>query len=349
MSTRNQTKIIPFILIGLLSLFGAEVFSGSSKMWFLNPWAIFVTFPLYLAHLLFYFNLAIRTGRTSIPQLYFWGVLFALYEGPITKVLWGGYGDAAPIWGTFAGVGLLEFPTLVFFWHPVMSFLLPLLLFQILARAANADPSNILPSTLPLLQKSKRTLMFFFGVAIMGSLLLSFNSQFDAGVAIATGLGSIVLILIAKKLAGKSISLQHLVLGRRGFTMVIVYLVVLYAVMWWVIFPEKQPGVESIVTITLTALVSGLILWRSRPRAEKSNALSMSQLITTRDIYKTWALFLALLLVWTLIPPQTTLAALVLQALPFAGIALFVVMVIRTFTERETKRLSFGESRGTRE
>ncbi|MHA1467740.1 MAG: hypothetical protein ACTSP6_06635, partial [Promethearchaeota archaeon] len=79
------------ILIGCLSMFMAEVFAGSSQMWFIDIWSLLVTFWLYLGHLLLFLNLAMRKKRTSIPQLYLWGILFALYESWVTKVLWAGY------------------------------------------------------------------------------------------------------------------------------------------------------------------------------------------------------------------------------------------------------------------
>ena len=48
------------LLIGCLSMFMAEVFAGSSQMWFIDPWSLIVTYWLYLAHLLLFLNLAIR-------------------------------------------------------------------------------------------------------------------------------------------------------------------------------------------------------------------------------------------------------------------------------------------------
>lgn len=326
-----QTKIMPIILVGLLSMFFAEVFSGSSQMWFLNPWALMMTFPLYLFHLLFYLNLALLTRRTSIPQLYLWGTLFALYEGPITKVLWDGYGDAAPVWGTVAGVGALEFPTLVFFWHPLLSFVLPILVFQLFAFDANRASSSFFQSNTPWLQRSKRTLFFFSGVALLGSLLLSYNSQFDSSVTLVTGIGSIALIVVAKKLASKGLSLQTLRLGRGGFIAVILYLVALYVVLWWIIYPEKNPGADSIATIAFFALLSGFLLWKSRPQPETFSGSSLPAFIAARDIYGTWIVFLILLVVWALIP-QAALANVVLLTLPFIGAGFFCFMIVKVLT-----------------
>ena len=119
------------ILIGCLSMFMAEVFAGSSQMWFIDIWSLLVTFWLYLGHLLLFLNLAMRSKKTSIPQLYLWGVLFALYESWVTKVLWAGYpGSEGPAIALVGGIAILEFSTLVFFWHPILAFIMPILVYE---------------------------------------------------------------------------------------------------------------------------------------------------------------------------------------------------------------------------
>jgi len=99
-----MSNLLPILLLGILSMFFAEVFSGASHIWFLDFWGLFITMPLYLSHTLFFLNLALRTKRTSLNQLYFFGMLFGLYEALITKVLWAGYpNEVKPMFGTFMG------------------------------------------------------------------------------------------------------------------------------------------------------------------------------------------------------------------------------------------------------
>lgn len=38
--------------------------------------------------------------------------------------------------GTFLGFGIAEFPAVVFFWHPVMSFIVPILVLEVLTGKA---------------------------------------------------------------------------------------------------------------------------------------------------------------------------------------------------------------------
>jgi hypothetical protein len=127
--TENQLSgnIFPRLFIGLIVFTCAEVFSGASLqvgLW--HPWTWIVTYWLYLAHFFFLISLAIRTGKTSIWALYLWGVIFGLYESWITKVIWYGYsGDGNFAIGNIGPYGYSEI-SMVFIFHPVMSFIVPL-------------------------------------------------------------------------------------------------------------------------------------------------------------------------------------------------------------------------------
>jgi len=102
--------VFPRLLIGLIVLICAEVFSGASLgvgLW--NPWTLIVTFWLYFAHFFLSTTLAVWTGRTSIWALYLWGVLFGLNESWITKVIWYGYsGDGKLVLGKLGPFGFSE-------------------------------------------------------------------------------------------------------------------------------------------------------------------------------------------------------------------------------------------------
>ena len=118
-----------------------QVFSGASVLWFINPVSWAFMFPLYLAHLLLFFNLAILFRRTSLSSLYLWGVLFGMYESWITKVTWAGYMGQEPQWGTVLGFAPAEFLIIIFIWHPVMSFIVPLFLFETLSTSQDREQS----------------------------------------------------------------------------------------------------------------------------------------------------------------------------------------------------------------
>ena len=119
--------VLPRLFIGMVVLICTEVFSGASVavgLW--HPWTWVVTYWLYFAHFFLFTTLAVRTRRTGIWSLYLWGVLFGLYESWITKVIWHGYsGDGEFVMGSLGPYGLSEL-SMVFIFHPVAAFILPL-------------------------------------------------------------------------------------------------------------------------------------------------------------------------------------------------------------------------------
>ncbi|NIA12564.1 MAG: hypothetical protein GWP08_00695 [Nitrospiraceae bacterium] len=109
----------------MLSTAFAEVTCGSDRFPFFLPWGILMVTPLYTLHLVCLASILARTRRLTWPGLCFAGALFGMYEAYITKVLW------APDWGLelavpFAGVMWLHVVLLVFWWHPLMAFVVPL-------------------------------------------------------------------------------------------------------------------------------------------------------------------------------------------------------------------------------
>ncbi|TFG20891.1 MAG: hypothetical protein EU533_05805, partial [Promethearchaeota archaeon] len=219
MGKQNPGRGKAILLVGCLSMFIAEVFAGSSRIWIIDPWSLIVTFWLYLGHLLFLLNVAFRTKRTSIPQLYLFGVLFALYESWITKVLWWGYpGSEGAMFGLLRGIAIGEFIVLVFFWHPIMAFILPILCFQSFALSKELEQSSeeaILKSHFKFLKKNSILMKIFVIMIIVGSALLTFNSGLDLLTALIAGLSSTALIYILFKISNK-LSINDLKLGNKG-------------------------------------------------------------------------------------------------------------------------------------
>jgi hypothetical protein len=227
-------KIFLVFLIGCLSMLFAEVFSGASQAWFFNGWGILVTFPLYLAHLLFFLWIALKLKKTSLPQLYFFGIIFALYESWITKVIWMGYIDAgSPALGTLLGLGISEFPILTFFWHPIMSFIIPILTFEILTK--KADSQHIW-----LLKKStwKTSLIVIF-LILIATFIVNGN-QFSLLSANISLIGSLLLIFIFYFFS-KKFNLKDFAFKRGWFITITIYLGILYLVTFFLLLPERIP------------------------------------------------------------------------------------------------------------
>jgi hypothetical protein len=278
-----RVKLPSVALASILSMFFAEVFSGASPIWFLSGWGVFVTLPLYGGHLLLLINLAMRYGRTSISSLYLWGMLFGLYEAWITKVLWAGYTGATPGLGTFLGIGVQEFAVLVLFWHPVFSFIIPLLVYELLAVAAGG--MDIHASHIPCLLRRRRNFILA-GVAILiGSSFLNVGIQLNAASGVITIIGSVVLIALAFWLAGRNrtpdgkacIGMRSLRLGRKGLSILVVYMAALYAITFPLLLPERIPRFE-VVVFTLAIYLAVIILLLGKRRNAEEDAILMEPL-----------------------------------------------------------------------
>lgn len=251
-------KVLSILLLGVLSMLFAEVFSGASTLWFLSIWGLLLTLPLYLGHALFFFNVAVRTNRTSPRQLYFFGMMFGLYEALITKVLFTGYpGSTGPMVGSVFGIAWGEFLTLVLFWHPVMSFLLPVFVYELLS-------GDIIPSHKRLLQKNARTIVVALLLVVIGAIFQSNGAKFNVLVSLGSLGGTMLIIVVLHRLVPQK-NLASLILGNKGMIALGVFLVVLYGLSGAGIYPEKLPRtVLPYVIIFLWYLLAIGLLWVDR-------------------------------------------------------------------------------------
>ena len=267
---------LALLLLGVLPMFFAEVLSGASTLWFLNPWGLLVTMPLYLGHAAFLFNIAVRTNRTSLRHLYFLGMMFGLYEALITKVLWHGYPDSTgPMLGTLLGVALGEFITLVLFWHPVMSFILPVLAYEALS-------GDIVDGHERLLRRSRRNLAGVLVLILVGALFQSNGAKFNVSVSLGSMIGTVLILGLLNRLSrGKS--LQSLILGKKGMAALILYLIALYGATTVLLLPDRLPTTWlPYLMIFLWYLVSIGLLAIDKPSVLKA---SMEQArFTARDL-----------------------------------------------------------------
>ena len=280
-SVKRQINFPAILLVGILSMFFAEVMAGSSNLWFLDPFAWLISFILYLVHLIFYLNLAVYTNRTSLVHLYLWGILFALYEAPITQVLWSGYTNSIDAPMLLFGIASIEFIVLVFFWHPIMSFIFPILMYESLVfyyakiegkLEDNSLHNNFLPGHLLILQKMKSKRIWIF----LAFFILSINQITAVGYHIlrAEGayLGTIFLIFIFWKWAVRRsrsrhqpFSIQDLIIRTKSFKwLVIVLMLYVYIFGSWLItkmIPDRWPtNPIGYITIIIYAIFVLLII-----------------------------------------------------------------------------------------
>jgi hypothetical protein len=325
-------KIVLILLMGGLSMFFAEVMSGSSVLWFLQPWGWIVTLPLYMFHTLLLLNLALIFKRRSLSSLYLWGVIFGLYESWITKVVWAGYMGQAPAVGTFLGFAIFEGPLIVLFWHPVMSFILPILTFQVLS-----GEKSLLPGHIQMLGKNRTTWAILLFIMIVGASSLAMNSKYSVISTAVTLIGSILFILlfywIASKKYAAQFSIRSLMLGKVGMYITILYMFVLYFGAFFFLLPERTPKLPTLLlTLCIYALIVAL-LWLKKPDTEAETPAD--PVFGLKDAGILFGFLLVLAMIFCLVPSVSYILELCLYILIFTlGPLLFGYVLVRVFKER---------------
>jgi hypothetical protein len=254
------------LLIGLIVFICAEVFSGASLrpgLW--NPWTILVTYWLYFAHFFFFTTLAVRTGRTSLSSLYLWGVLFGLYESWITKVIWSGYaGGGQFALGCIGPYGFSEI-SMVFFYHPVASFIVPLAVACLLCPPLR----RLFPELAWFTGKSRGARFVQIFLVLSFATVMGMNSGGAVNLALNLAV-AVILLLVLLRLAQPALAAMDgrsiVVFGRWGFGGLCVYLAMLYGVSYFAIRPEGRPSIAvQLFTFVFYALaVAGLWLHHRR-------------------------------------------------------------------------------------
>ncbi|MGO8928914.1 MAG: hypothetical protein ACLQU3_18760 [Limisphaerales bacterium] len=263
---RRSPVVFARLLVGLIVLICAEVFSGASLgMGLWHPWTLLVTYWLYFAHFFFFTTLAVRTGRTSLSCLYLWGVLFGLYESWITKVIWSGYnGDGKFAMGHIGPYGFSEI-SMVFIYHPVASFILPLAVACLLCPSLR----RLFPGLAWFTGKTWGARIVQVYLVLSFATVMAMNSGGPGNLALNLAV-AIILLLALLRLARPALSAldgQHIVVfGRRGFAGLCVYLALLYGVGYVALRPEGRPsiGVQLFTFVFYGLAIAGLWLHRKR-------------------------------------------------------------------------------------
>lgn len=346
-------KIWNILFLGLLSTFFAEVYSGSSPFWFLEPWGWLMTFPLYLTHALFYLNVAIKTKRTTLRQLYWFGALFGLYEGLITRVLWFGYpGEEGPIFGSIGGIGgiaILEYLTLIFFWHPIFAFILPVLIYEFLSINTRSDLKGIYNSHLPWLKKSKHNMFFFASLTIMGSIFLSLSVGFDffaVFVAISGSAAIVSITLFVCKKNNYQFEIRTLELKQKGFIILVIYMILaLYIPMWFLLDIQlPRPNIWGVILYILSFILFIVLLKLTPPEEndfslnseeKRDNSVEMDQApknFTYLTLIFSWVIICLLSILYAFTNLFIlVIATLLFLSMPVIGIILFSFSLYKNF------------------
>ena len=330
----KQNRIAVIVLFGILSVVFAEVFSGSAPLWFLDAWGLLVVLPLYWGHGLLLLNLAMRFRRTSVTQLYLWGIFYGLYESWMTKVIWAGYMGQEPQFGTILGFAWGEFMVIALFWHAVFSFIVPIAVLQILG-----GTKTTIGRYLTCKNRSGKIL---YGVVItIGSVFIANAFTFDIVATLIASIGNTAIVLIFTLVALRSnpegFTVEALKLGKKGIGLVSGYIGFLYVFLWFFIFPERIAGTVTIL-LTILFYISIALLLRLSPRKNSIIEPKMEncdQSFEYRHIVYGFAMICILAPLWCILSGLIGIVGVLLYlGMIIAGPMLFLVAIVRVLMRR---------------
>jgi hypothetical protein len=290
MSKRN--KLVFLILLSLISVFFAEVISGSSRYPLFGYWGYLVVIPLYGIHTILFLYIIKKFAshkRILFSTLYFAGVLFGLYETYVTKVLWIGLSDDPFI---LFNVSIIDYIVLVFFWHPIFSFVIPVLVFEKIASKTNYVFQG-LPKVIKKFLNSKYGLSI--ALIIIG-LFSAFNGQIESitlsELSILVPITGIILWIYKKELQQKY-SLDEMLPSKNEMIIPVIYLIGIYIVLGLSILPEVLT-LENQIPIWMSYLVFGYLFY---VKLTSNKHIEQTDCLTTKVSLKIISLYAFVILV----------------------------------------------------
>lgn len=262
MQPSKKLKIFFWVILGFISVFFAEVVSGSQMFPFFNIWGILVVIPLYTLHILVLSYIVFNYGKPQLYTLFIAGMIFGMYEAYLTKVLWN------PTWGdpiiSIGGISVIEFIVLVLFWHPFMSFIIPLFVSEnILTNSKKII--NGLPNRIKLaLNADKRNYILILLIVLFLGMSQSTNSPSPLHSllsGLSTGLVLVIPIYFFRnKTKANEYDIKQFLPNKKEFSILLTFLIFMYVFMAINIRPEALPGFGPQLIIWVIYLILFLLL-----------------------------------------------------------------------------------------
>ena len=268
-SPPDWARYLFWLILGCLSVFFAEIVSGSYLFPYFTFEGLFIVLPVYALHTLVLAYVVYRFGKPRLYTLFLAGAIFGLYEAYITKIIWN------PPWGEaiwlFQGVAVVEAMVLVLFWHPLLSFILALFTSESLLSRSREILSGLPQMFWGLFATPFRTYAVIFGAALLcglyqGTLVPSPLYSIASTVAAGTVLG--ILIFVYRRTGLHRYDIRKLLPTPKEFIILMVLLFSMYAIYGLAIRRDALPGtVPQLIILGTYVLLFGLLylsLKRSR-------------------------------------------------------------------------------------
>jgi len=268
-----RIKLFFWAILGVFSVFFAEVVSGSDMYPFFNIVSYILVIPLYSLHTLFLWYVVLHFGKGKLYVLFPAGAIFGLYEAYITKVLWN------PSWGEaifkIGGVAVIETMVLVLFWHAFMSFILPLFLAETYLTSSR-EIVNGLPERLrSWYYSSKNSWKIYLFALCFGFFQATGSTSIEYSLGSGLGCSAVLIlcVILWRRWVGQKYSMRDLLPGRLGGTIIGVLLVLDYVILGFLLRPEELPDFASQLSIWVLYLFFGVLLYFGLKKSREQEEL----------------------------------------------------------------------------
>jgi len=261
----KMVKIIFWLILGLLSVFFAEVVSGSYMFPLFDIWGIFVIIPIYTLHIILLSYIIFNYGKPVFYTLFIAGAIFGMYEAYLTKVLW------SPTWGdpliSLAGIAVIELIVLVFFWHPFMAFIIPLFISETLFTGSRGVYNGLPSGFRDILKPGLKNRFLLISAVTFFGMVQSTNSPSALRSILSwISIGTVIILLVCllqQRTKGRNYDMRQLLPDTREFKVLLAVLIGMYLVMGIGMRPQALPGLMPQVIIWTLYLFLFILLHRS--------------------------------------------------------------------------------------
>jgi hypothetical protein len=210
-------------------------------------------------HSVFLAGFVFRFGKPGFWPLYAAGMLYGMYEAYITKVVWTSFRAEGPFFSA-GGIALFETIICVLFLHPLLAFIIPLLLTELLL-TRSTEVFQGLPRRL---RYSLRNHPMVWAASLMAMFgLMQFVNSASVLSSLLSGLGNgaVVGLVIMwwRRSGGATYSLRQLLPGPKGLRIFGVVLLVWYVFWGFAIKPKSIPAVLH-GQLTVWLIYAGLLV-----------------------------------------------------------------------------------------
>jgi len=278
------TKLFFWIILGSMSTFFAEVIAGSCLFPFLpniDAWGIISVIPLYTLHILVLSHLVYQYGKPRFYVLFIAGAIFGMYEAYATGVLWTGFDTDEGVMISILGLGVIETIMLVFLWHPLMAFMIPIAIGETALTNTKESLEDIGKYT---------TRRFLCLGAIVFGLIQAFNIS-SPTLSLFVGLANIpilaLLIYMWRKANLNQYSMRALLPNQKQFIIILVLLILQYLFLGS-LNADKFPDLIFQLFVWFIYLILFFLLFRSLKKSK--HATDNTQKVDRSFSWKTFAL-----------------------------------------------------------